>query len=140
MHKIPSFPLWIGDTNDGRDHKVLAKCGVQAVLQLAGEEPALELPLDVLQFRIPILDSVGNISHRLILASNLLTTLLANDMTTLVCCSEGNGRSLAIATCAIGQMNGQTPFDCLKFVQENHATNISAGLWNDLLVSYSQAG
>ncbi|MCA8993881.1 MAG: dual specificity protein phosphatase family protein [Planctomycetaceae bacterium] len=139
MQKIPSFPLWIGNTGDGRDHRVLAKCGVHAVLQLAGEEPALEPPLDVMHFRIPILDSVGNISHRLILASNVLTTLLTNNITTLVCCSDGNGRSLAIAACAIGQLNGQTPFDSLKFVQEHHATSISAGLWNDLLLSYSQA-
>ncbi|MEZ6124640.1 MAG: dual specificity protein phosphatase [Planctomycetaceae bacterium] len=139
MNCIASYSLWIGHAGDGRDVSKICRLGIQAVLQVAGEEPVLQLPRDILSFRIPFLDGPGNELSHLRLAVSLLSNLLRANIPTLVCCSAGASRSPTIAAFAIAQIELRTPQECLMFVRNHHPTDVSPGFWNELLRSLSPA-
>ena len=61
MDFIAPHLLWIGHAGDGRDARAICGCGIEAVLQLATEEPLLQLPREILLFRIPIVDGDGSL-------------------------------------------------------------------------------
>lgn len=140
MHRIEPLPLWIGHAGDGRDPKAMGEVGLAAVVQLAMEEPIPILPRDVLLFRVPILDGDGNDPVRLCLAIDLVSQLLQQRLATLVCCSAGASRSPAVAAVAMARIIGRTPVDCLKVTRDQHPTDVSPGLWNELLKYTSLSG
>lgn len=140
MHHIEPFSLWVGHAGDGRNPKALCDEGLEAVVQLAIEEPLPILPRDVLLFRIPIVDGDGNDPVRLHLVVDLVSRLLQQGLATLVCCSAGASRSPAVAALALARITGRTPVDCLTIIRDQHPTDVSPGLWNELLDSISYSG
>ncbi|MEW4488169.1 protein tyrosine phosphatase [Thalassoglobus sp. JC818] len=138
MDFIASHSLWIGHAGDGRNVRAICNRGIEAVLQLATEEPSLVLPREILQFRIPIFDGEGNERSRLRLAVKVLSHLIESRVPTLVCCSARASRSPAIAALAIAQLEKRTPQESLKFIREHHPTDVSPGLWNELLTCFTE--
>src|SRR5688572_25242166 len=47
MNQILDLPLWLGHAGDGRDYRRLLDAGIQAIVQLAAEEPALSPPREL---------------------------------------------------------------------------------------------
>lgn len=136
MDIIHPYPLWIGHAGDGQDAKTICQNGIEAVLQLATEEPTPILPREILQFRFPILDGEGNDHWKLELAVNSLSDLLRSQVPTLVCCSAGASRSPMIAAFAIAQIERWSPLQSTILIRGQHPTDVSPTLWNDLLARF----
>ncbi len=133
MIELPPYRLWLGHAGDCRDVGALADVGIEAVVQVAAEEPGVNLLRDMLTFRIPLVDGAENPPARLRLAVESVARLLKDRIPTLVSCSAGASRSPAIAACALAASENQSPNECLRLVQTFHKTDVSPALWADLM-------
>jgi protein-tyrosine phosphatase len=132
MRQILPHPLWLGHADDGRDYQLVLATGIQAIVQLALEEPALQPPREILYFRIPLLDGSGNDLKHLYLATTTVANLLEKRVPTLICCGAGLGRSPAIAAAALSMVYQENLDGCLKQVAEHHPADVAPGFWNDV--------
>lgn len=136
MIQIQPFPLWLGHADDCREFGRLGDAGIEAVVQLAAEEPQASLPRHMVLCRIPLHDGAGNSTTWLRLAVEVVAKLLTDQIPTLVCCSVGASRSPAIAACALAIVQKKRPTECLQMVHSFGPTDVSPGLWRDLLDLY----
>ena len=60
MHEIHSNLLWLGHALDIREPRSLFDVGVEAVVDVAYEEPPAQLPRQLIYCRFPINDGGGN--------------------------------------------------------------------------------
>ena len=60
MREIVPDVLWIGNVFDARNIKAVMDAGFQIVVDLAIEEPPIQLPREVASCRFPLLDGEGN--------------------------------------------------------------------------------
>lgn len=104
MRCIEAGRLWIGSAADVRQIATLAEEGIEAVVQLAYEEPVATLPRELLLWRVPLHDGAGNPPERLRLAVTAIELLLQARIPTLVACSGGMSRSPAIAAVALARV------------------------------------
>ncbi|MEX2139469.1 MAG: dual specificity protein phosphatase [Pirellulales bacterium] len=137
MIRIEPFLLWLGHAGDCRDRERILEAGIDAVVQLAIEEPPVVLPREIVFVRIPLYDGSGNSPDVLRLAVKTVEHLLAAKVPTLLCCSGGMSRSPAIAAFAIARSSGQSPAQSLEHVRGWHGTDVSPALWQDLLACVS---
>jgi len=108
------------------------EAGIEAVLQLANEEPGGSLPRDMISLRVPLQDGPENNPSQIQFAMRLLIDLLANRRPTLVCCSAGMSRSPALAAVALANVEGGHANDWLRRIQQSVPTDVSPGLWGQL--------
>jgi len=132
MKQILPHYLWVGHADDGRHFQQLFDAGVQAVVQLAAEEPPLQPPRELIYCRFPLLDGPGNPAELLSLAVHTVAGLLRRHVPTLVCCGGGLGRSPAVAAAALSVVQGMKPEECLEKVAEHTPTDVLPALWADL--------
>jgi protein-tyrosine phosphatase len=132
MRQIEPYSLWLGHAGDGRDVQVILGAGIQAVVQLAAEEPLPELPRELTFCRFPLLDGAGNELKLLDLATTTVANLLEKSVPVLVCCGAGMSRSPAVAAAALSMVYQETPEDCLKQIAEHHPADVVPGLWVDV--------
>ena len=132
MNQIENRRLWIGHAGDGRDVPGLLQRRIRAVVQLAIEEPPLQLPRELIYYRIPLLDGDGNSDRLIQLAIDAVAHLIREQMPLLVCCSGGMSRSPAIVAAAFSQIEQVDPRECLKAVSESHPSDVSPGLWEQI--------
>jgi protein-tyrosine phosphatase len=83
--------------------------------------------------RFPLVDGAGNDGTLLFLAITTVRTLLERRVQTLVCCSMGVSRAPAVAAAALAMLSGESPERCLVQIAEHHPSDVSPGLWDDLL-------
>lgn len=132
MRQILAYPLWIGHAGDGRDFRTVLNCGIRAVVQLAAEEPPLQLPRELMYFRLPILDGPGNDAKLLDLAATTVANLLEKRVPVLVCCGGGMSRSPALAAAALAMVYQESPDVFLKKITEHQPADVAPGLWNEV--------
>jgi protein-tyrosine phosphatase len=132
MHAIPPYPLWIGHAGDGRDSHAVIDAGIQAIVQVAQEEPPLQLPRELIYCRFPLLDSAGNDMKVLNLAITMLANLVERHVPTLVCCGGGMSRSPCLAAAAVSMIYQEEPDECLKQIAEHHPHDVVPGLWSEV--------
>lgn len=132
MRQIIPHSLWLGHAGDGRDVRAILDAGIQAVVQLAAEEPPAAHHRDLVDCRFPILDGPGNDPKLLYLAATTVANLLEKRIPTLVCCGGGMSRSPAIAAAALAMILQEAPDDCLKTVAEHHPADVVPGLWDEV--------
>ena len=137
MTHIEPYQLWLGHAGDGRDVAAILDNQIQAVVQLAVEEPSLTLPREMIYLRIPLHDDPSNDRSQLQVAVDSVALLLRGNFLTLVCCSGGASRSPAVAACALATLENTSPADCLLTIHEQRGTDISPGLWQTLLAMSS---
>ena len=89
-------------------------------------------PRDLIACRFPLLDGVGNRPELLALAVRTVAGLLAAEVPTLVCCSAGMSRSLAVLAAVLAWVNHEPPQDCLKRIAAHHPSDVSPGLWKEV--------
>jgi protein-tyrosine phosphatase len=131
--RIEPYSLWLGHAGDGRDVARVLDTGIEAVVQLAAEESLATFPRDVILLRIPLYDGSGNSRATLRLAVSIVEQLLASRIATLLCCGAGMSRSPAIAACALARLERIRPEESLEGLRSQGPTDISPGLWRELL-------
>jgi hypothetical protein len=132
MNQIRPHLLWIGHVGEGEAFGRLFDLGIEAVVQLAAEEPPLALPRDLILCRFPLLDGIGNRPALLSLAVETTAALVRERTPTLICCGAGMSRSPAVASAALSLAYGGPPEEWLKSVAEHHAIDVSPGLWEEV--------
>jgi hypothetical protein len=132
MRQIPPHLLWLGHAGDGRDNRQILDAGIQAVVQLAAEEPTLPLPRDLVYCRFPLVDGPGNDDKILQLATRALANFLEKRIPTLVVCGGGLSRSPAMAAAAFTLAFGGAPDEWLKKVTKHFPADVAPGLWDEI--------
>jgi protein-tyrosine phosphatase len=132
MRQLLPYSLWLGHAGDGRAFRSVLDSGIKAVVQLAAEEPAVQLPRDLISCRFPILDGPGNDPKLLYLAMTTVANLLEKRVPVLVCCGGGMSRSPAIAAAALAMVYQESPDDFLKKTAERQPADVVPGLWNEV--------
>ncbi|MBY0525084.1 MAG: hypothetical protein K2R98_16890 [Gemmataceae bacterium] len=132
MNQVPPYSLWIGHAGDSTLYGKILDTGIQAIVQLAAEEPSLQAPRDLIVCRFPLLDGTGNDRKLLSLAVMTVANLLESNVSTLVCCSAGMSRAPAVAAAAISMVYQEKPDDCLKQVAEHRPHDVTPGFWAEL--------
>jgi len=132
MRKLSGHSLWLGNAGDGRDYKRFLDTGIQAVVQVAAEEPVLELPRDLVYCRFPLVDGPGNDLNVLQIAITTLASLLEKQVPTLVVCGAGLSRSPAVAAAAIAVVFQKSADECLKGVAEHFPADVAPALWDEV--------
>lgn len=133
MTRIRPYPLWIGHARDGANTEHIANEGIEALVHVAEEELPVRPLRDLVYCRIPLVDGAGNAPALLELAVSTVASLLAAGVPTIVCCGSGLSRSPAIAAAGLSRAHGNHPEDCLKLVVQHHPSDVSPGLWNDVI-------
>ena len=132
MNQIRPHPLWLGHLGEGEAFGRLFDLGVEAVVQLAAEEPTLPLPRELILCRFPLLDGAGNRPTLLSLAIETTAALVRERTPTLICCGAGMSRSPVMAAAALTRAYGGSPDDWLKTAAEHHPSDVSPGLWDEV--------
>lgn len=124
--------LWVGHVGDARDSPSIYAAEVAALIDLAANEPPLNPPREFMYVRIPLIDGAGNPAWGLQLAADISARLLRENVPTLVYCSGGMSRSIAIASVALAIVRGILPEAALQQVSQLAKCDVSPGLWNEL--------
>jgi protein-tyrosine phosphatase len=132
MNQIKPYVLWLGHAGDCHDFRPILDAGIQALVDLAREQAAVEPPRELIYCRFPLLDGVGNDESLLELAINTLATLIRTRIPTLVTCDFGLSRTPAVAAAALALAHQETPEDCLERVAKDHRIDVLPGLWSEI--------
>ncbi len=132
MRSLTPYPIWIGHANDGREFRTILELGIEAIVQLAMEEAAIQPPRELISLRFPLLDGAGNNRNVLRLAIDGVANLIRRNVPTLVCCGAGMSRSPAIAAAAISVVTHSPVDETLRTIFQHHSVDISAALYLEL--------
>jgi protein-tyrosine phosphatase len=132
MRHVPETSCWIGNAGDCRSFRELFERGIQAIVQLAAEEPSPQFPRELLVLRFPLVDGAGNIPSVLKMAVDCVRQLIAADILSLVSCSAGMSRSPAVIAAALAEIDNADLDECLKRVIGDGPREVSPGLWHDV--------
>ena len=132
MNQITHYRLWAGNAADGRDVQRILARDIRAIVQLAIEEPPLQLSREIACLRIPLVDGDGNDAALLQLAIHAVAALIHAEIPTLVCCDGGMSRSPAIIAAAISRVEKADLHICLEAVTESHPSDVSTALWEEV--------
>jgi len=132
IDQISPYLLWVGHAGDGGDHRPLHDLGIEAVVQLAVEEPPLTPPRGIMYDRFPLGDGSGNPGAVLAMAIGTVVALIRFRVPTLVCCGMGLSRSPAVAAAALAIVRRESPDEALRAVAALHPVDVSPGLWREV--------
>ncbi|WP_088257584.1 dual specificity protein phosphatase family protein [Fimbriiglobus ruber] len=132
MRRVDHLPLWIGTARDARDLRSVLDAGIEAIVDLAMEEPPVSPTRELVYLRFPLLDGDGKPLWLLQLAVNGIRQLLANNIPTLVACSAGMSRSPAVVSTAVAQLNNEPAESVLERLRGVGPVDVSPGLWQSL--------
>jgi hypothetical protein len=133
MRRIEKSSLWIGNVRDAQDARGLFDHGIQAVVDLALEEPPTRLPRELTYCRFPLSDGAGNPPWLLHAAIDMTARLARARVTALVFCSMGMSRSPAIIAAALALTGDHKPDEYLAAVLASGPADVAPGLWHDVL-------
>lgn len=133
MNQIHPYPVWIGHGDEMRDFRHIFESGIEAVVELAAEEPPFPALRDLITCRFPLHDGAGNRREVLVLAIRTVASLIESGIPSLVCCSAGLSRAPAVIAAALGLVRHEAPEECLKRVTRRHPSDVSPGLWREII-------
>lgn len=139
MFEVVAGRLWIGNAFNGRDAKQLFANRIQAVVDLAEEEPPAQLPRELIYCRFPLRDGIGNRADILQIAISTVTSFVQKEITVLVCCSGGMSRSPTIASFALARIGTRSPSEWLNEMNGRMPLDLSPALWNEVQQTVGQA-
>ncbi|MBM4088984.1 MAG: dual specificity protein phosphatase family protein [Planctomycetes bacterium] len=138
MREISRGRLWLGTAIDVRAVRALYDVGVEAVVDLAYEEPPAQLPRELWYCRFPLVDGCGNRIELLATALETVAALIRREVPTLVACGAGMSRSPAVLATALARVRQRSPDACLYELTTGKPHDISAPLWADLRKANNQ--
>jgi protein-tyrosine phosphatase len=133
MRRIGNRALWIGPALNADGLRAVHENGIEALVDLAINEPVPQLTRELSYCRFPMVDGSGNRPELLRLAVTTTADLIRSGTPTLVFCSGGMSRSPAIAAAALAVATGRSPADCLAEVFGAGPRDLSPRLWQDLV-------
>jgi hypothetical protein len=139
MIQISPHPLWIGHGGEVYDFIHILEYGIEAVVELAFEEEPWPTRRELIACRFPLIDGTGNRPELLVLAVRTVAALLASEVPTLICCGSGLSRAPAVAAVALAVAHRQTPEASLKVITLHHHSDVSPGLWAELVAILPRA-
>ena len=128
---IPNL-LWIGNVFDATDIAPIFDAGIEAVVDLALNEKPAQLTRELIYCRFPLNDGGGNSPQLLRAAVDAVESLISNEIPTLVYCSAGMSRSLAITAVALARIRDQKPEDTLVALASGQPHDVFPLLWRDI--------
>ncbi len=129
MRRVADLPLWIGTARDARDIRGVLDAGIEAIVDLAMDEPPVQPTRELVYLRFPIVDNEGNPRWLLRMAMEAVAGLLRDGVPTLIACSAGASRSPAVAAVALARWKGIPPDDGLRMIGRG---DVSVSLWREL--------
>ena len=135
MRQIAGRLLWIGNAGDLRDASAVLNAGIEAVVELADNEPMAILPRELVRCRFPLSDGGDNPAWLLRLSAESMAALIRAGVPTLVCCSAGMSRSVCVAAAGIALAENRPLAETLVTVVGSGPADVSPGL----LVQFQQA-
>ena len=131
MRRILSS-LWIGHVGDVWNLHSIHDAEIEALVDLAINEPIPTLTRELIYCRFPLVDGEGNSPMLLGLAIQTTLQLLQTKTPTLVYCSGGMSRSVGIVAAALG-LHEKIDFDnALSVVAQTGPADVSATLYAEL--------
>ncbi|AMV24389.1 hypothetical protein VT84_08330 [Gemmata sp. SH-PL17] len=135
MRQISGYPLWVGSVADIRDLRGVLSAGIEAVVDLALNEPVATVTRELVYCRFPLVDGAGNPHWVLRAAVEAVAGFVRAGVPTLVFCGAGMSRSPTIAAAALSVASNRMPGECLELVTGTGPHDVSAGLWNDVIAA-----
>jgi protein-tyrosine phosphatase len=132
--------LWIGNALEARDLARVLELGIEALVDLAIEEPPASLVRELIYCRIPLLDGAGNSPQKLRLAVETVSSLIRAKIPTLVACGAGMSRSPAIAAVAIATGERVNPDEVLQRIVAGFPHDVSPALWQEVTAFLQRLG
>ena len=114
------------------DMAAIYDAGIEAVVDLALNEKPLQLPRELIYCRFPLNDGGGNSTQLLRAAVDSVESFIANQIPTLVGCSAGMSRSLAVTAAALAIIRGQSFDDTLVEMVVGQPHDVSPLLWSEV--------
>lgn len=140
MRPVPGYRLWLGHVGEARDLRRVLDAGVEAVVDLAVNEPPLTPTRELVYLRFPLVDAPGNPPWLLRAAVDAVAGLLRADVPTLVYCAVGLSRTPCVAGAAVAVARGCSPADGLTWVAAAGPCDVSPGLWAEVEACLSLPG
>jgi hypothetical protein len=128
MRQVPGRALWIGHAGDLRDPRKVLSAGVQAVVELADNEPMAVLPRELVRCRFPLSDGGDNPQWLVRLAAETVAAFLRAEVPVLISCSAGMSRSPCVAAAGLALAERRAFVDCLAEVISDAPADVSPGL------------
>jgi len=138
MNQIEPYPVWIGHGGEAHDFNHLFDRGIEAVIELAVEEPSFPPRREMISCRFPLIDGAGNSPHVLSLAIRTVAALIEAKVPVLVCCGAGMSRAPAVVAGSIALVQHEPPEECLKRVTRHHPSDVSPVLWSEVRQAVSR--
>ena len=132
MTEIESGLLWLGHALDIREPRDLFDAGIQAIVDVAYEEPPAQLPRQLIYCRFPINDGGGNPSSTLLQTLQTLVDLLNSGTPTIVACSAGMSRSPTFAAFALAAYRKSNPAEVVGELADIKPLAVNGVLWEDV--------
>ena len=137
MYELLPDRLYLGNALDARDPRKLFDQEIQAVVDVAWDEPPASLPRDLIYCRFPLVDGEGNAPALLTACIENTVGLLRVDFRTLVSCSAGMSRSPTIAAFALAGLLSIAPEEALARVAAVRTLELHPRLWASVLSAMS---
>jgi protein-tyrosine phosphatase len=135
MRQVAGFPLWLGHAGDSRDLRAVLAAGIEAVVDLAVNEPPMRVTRDLTYIRLPLVDGSGNPPWLLRLAVDSVAALLREGTPTLVFCSIGISRTPAVVAAAVARVRVCSFHEALRLVVAEGPSDVSPVLVGELLAA-----
>lgn len=132
MIELAAHRLWLGNRQEMQDWTTLHEAEIDALVDLAGNEPSLAPPRDFLYFRFPLSDDDSNPAWLVNLTHQTVLSLLDQQVNTMIACGVGKSRTPVMAVAAIAKRT-KKPFDSvLKDLSREMPLDVSPALWNQV--------
>ena len=135
MRQVAGRKLWIGNAGDLREPRAIFDQELQAVIELADNEPFATLTRELIRCRFPLSDGGSNASWLLRLACESVAALLRAKVPILVCCSNGMSRSVCVAAGSISLAEGVPLHDALTLVATSGPADVSPEFFDQLRIA-----
>lgn len=134
MREVSGYSLWVGNAYEARELRALLDLGIEAVVDLALNEPPLPVTRELIYCRLPILDGAGNPPWILRLAVSTVADMLRYEVKTLVFCSAGLSRTPVIVAGAISMLQEKPIAAILEQILRDAPADVSPALLHEVEV------
>ena len=128
MRRVAERALWLGNPGDTRDLRTILDAGIEAVVELADNEPLAVLPRELVRCRFPLSDGGENPAWLLRMAAETVAAFLRANVPVLVCCSGGMNRSVCIAAAGVTLADGRPLCESLLGIVGSGPADVSPRL------------
>jgi hypothetical protein len=128
MRQVAGRTLWLGNPGDTRNVQTVLRAGIEAIVELADNEPLAVLPRELIRCRFPLSDGGENPTWLLRMAAESVATFLRVQAPVLVCCSGGMNRSVCIAAAGVALADNRPLMESLLTIVESGPADVSPGL------------